>query len=155
MGYPYQLDGDMLWDAGYHSGRLYLSLVQGAAECLELPTGLTRNDRLGGCDVELPVFRVFVEGLYESYSRTDHNPVLDGLSRGLLVTSLVLLDMAGSPIPLSAEHEEALRGEMGSFGRSMGAANWRLYSDGVQQPGPSASPRSVLPGTQSGGERRR
>lgn len=142
MSYPYELDDEMLWDAGFQSGRLYFSLAQGAAEIIQRPTGLTHNDRLGGCDIELPTFRVFVEGLYDSYSRTN-SAVLQGLWRGLLVTSLVLLDMAGSPITLSAEHEEALRSDMASFGRSMGAPNWRRYSSSVpqpQQPSPSGSP---------------
>ncbi|MFB8405417.1 DUF6086 family protein [Streptomyces sp. NPDC055912] len=85
-------------------------------------------DRLGGCDIELPTFRVFVEGLYYSYSHTN-SAVLQGLWRGLLVTSLVLLDMAGSPIALSAEHEEALRSDMASFGCSMGASNWGQYGN--------------------------
>ncbi|MFB6776446.1 DUF6086 family protein [Streptomyces sp. NPDC056352] len=126
MSYPYELDNATLWDAGYQSGRLYFTLAQGAAEHIELPTGLACNDRIGGCDVELPTFRAFVEGLYDSYSRTN-SAVLQGLWRGLLVTSLVLLDMAGSSITLSAEHEEALRNEMASVGRSMGAPNWRQY----------------------------
>ncbi|MFJ9430699.1 DUF6086 family protein [Streptomyces sp. NPDC101490] len=141
MGYPYELNGETLWDAGSHSGQLYLSLAQGAAEYLELPTGLLRNDRLGGCDVDLPTFREFVEGLYESYAST-HNPVLHGLSRGLLVTSLVLLDMAEAPLPLKAEHDEAFRGEKATFARSMGSADWKRYSNAVpqpQQPGPSCT----------------
>ncbi|MFE6852394.1 DUF6086 family protein [Streptomyces sp. NPDC057674] len=128
MSYPYELDGKMLWDAGFSSGRLYFSLTQGAAEHIQLPTGLTHVDRLGGCDIELPTFRVFVEGLYHSYSHTN-SAVLQGLWRGLLVTSLVLLDMAGSPIALSAEHEEALRSDMASFGCSMGSSNWGQYSN--------------------------
>ncbi|MEU0274148.1 DUF6086 family protein [Streptomyces sp. NPDC006307] len=122
MSYPYELDDETLWEAGYHSGRLYFFLAQGAAEYLELPTGLARNDRIGGCDIELPTSRAFVEGLYDSHSRTN-SPLLRGLWHGLLVTSLVLLDMAGPSITLRAEDEEALRGEMASFGRSMGAAN--------------------------------
>ncbi|MGW9034649.1 DUF6086 family protein [Streptomyces sp. NPDC055721] len=127
LSYPYELDGKTLWDAGSESGRLYFSLTRGAAEHIQLPTGLTHIDRLGGCDIELPTFRVFVEGLYDSYSRTN-SAVLQRLWRGLLVTSLVLLDMAGSSITLSAEHEEALRSDMASFGCSMGAPNWRQYS---------------------------
>ncbi|MDV5147350.1 DUF6086 family protein [Streptomyces sp. SBC-4] len=126
LSYPYELDGETLWDAGSYSGRLYLSLVKGAAEHLELPSGLIENARIGGCDIDLPAFRVFVEGLYESYSSAG-NPVLLGLSRGLLATSLVLLDMAGSSLMLRAEHEEVLRSEMASYGRSMGSANWRQY----------------------------
>ncbi|MER7463557.1 DUF6086 family protein [Streptomyces sp. NPDC097981] len=149
MSYPYELDDETLWDAGSQSGRLYFSLAQGAAGHLELPTGLIRNDRLGGCDMELPTFRAFVEGLYDSYSRTN-SEVLQGLWRGLLVTSLVLLDMAGSPITLRAEHEEALRSQMASFGRSMGAPNWRQYSSALPQPQQPPPSGSVPPKPRSG-----
>ncbi|MFD7321480.1 DUF6086 family protein [Streptomyces sp. NPDC059875] len=149
MSYPYALDDETLWDAGYQSGRLYFSLAQGAAEHLELSTGLTRNDRLGGCDIELPTFEVFVEGLYDSYARTN-SEVLQGLWRGLLVTSLVLLDMAGSSIRMSAEHEKALRREMSSVGRSMGAPNWRQYSSAVPQPQQPPTPGSVHQASSSG-----
>ncbi|WUD70637.1 DUF6086 family protein [Streptomyces sp. NBC_00510] len=148
MSYPYALDDETLWDAGYHSGRLYFSLTHSAAEYLELPSGLIENDRLGGCDVDLPEFRAFVEGLYDAYSRTN-SEVLQGLWRGLLVTSLVLLDMAESSITLSAEHQEALRSEMASFGRSMGAPNWRQYSSAVPQPQQPIRPDSVSPGPES------
>lgn len=71
--------------------------------------------------------------MYDSYSRTN-SASLQGLWRGLLVTSLVLLDMAGSPITLSVEHQEALRSDMATFGRSMGAPNWRQYSSAVPHP---------------------
>ncbi|WP_406418843.1 DUF6086 family protein [Streptomyces sp. NBC_00842] len=149
MSYPYELEDETLWDAGSQSGRLYFSLAQGAAEHIQMPTGLTHNDRLGGCDIELPTFQAFVEGLYDSYSRTN-SAVLQGLWRGLLVTSLVLLDMAGSSITLSAEHEDALRSGMASFGRSMGAPNWRQYSSAVPQPQQPPASGSVPPGSRSG-----
>ncbi|WP_406271298.1 DUF6086 family protein [Streptomyces sp. NBC_00191] len=118
MSYPFELDGETLWDAGYYSGRLYASLARGAAEFVELPTGLTPSDQ-GGCDVELHTFRAFVEGLYGTYSST-RNPVLHGLMRGLLVTSLVLLEHAGASITLKPEHEEAFGEEKAALARAMG-----------------------------------
>ncbi|MFJ8592099.1 DUF6086 family protein [Streptomyces sp. NPDC093598] len=118
MSHPYELGGETLWDAGYHSGRLYLSLARGAAELLELPTGLTPTSQ-GSCDIELPTFRAFVRGLYGAYSSVG-NPVLRGLTRDLLITSLVLLERAEAPITLKPEHEEVLREERAVFTRSMG-----------------------------------
>ena len=118
LSYPYELGGETLWDAGYFSGKLYASLARGAAEFVELPTGLTPTPQ-GSCDVELPTFRAFVQGLYAHYSSTS-NPVIHGLARGLLVTSLVLLEHAGAPITLKPEHEEALKEEKTAFARSMG-----------------------------------
>lgn len=97
MSYPFELGGETLWDAGYHSGQLYASLARGAAEFLELPSGLTPN-RQGGCDVEPVELQAFVEGLYGLYSST-RNDLLHGLAHGLLVTSLVLLERAGVRSP--------------------------------------------------------
>ncbi|WP_435888784.1 hypothetical protein [Streptomyces niveus] len=90
-----------------------------------------------------------MEGLYASYSRTD-SAVLQGLWRGQPVTSLVPLDVAGSSITLSAEHEDALRSDMASVGRSMGAPNWRHYGNAVPQPQQPPAPGSVPPGSFSG-----
>ncbi|WP_330348282.1 DUF6086 family protein [Streptomyces sp. NBC_00582] len=118
MSYPYELGGETLWEAGYHSGRLYASLARGAAEFVKLPTGLTPTPQ-GSCDIELSTFRAFVQGLYTLYSSTS-SLVIHGLARGLLVTSLVLLERAGAPITLKPEHEEALREEKAAFARSMG-----------------------------------
>ncbi|MYS13334.1 DUF6086 family protein [Streptomyces sp. SID4982] len=118
MSYPFELGEETLWDAGYHSGLLYASLARGAAEFVKLPTGLTATPQ-GSCDIELSTFRTFVQGLYGTYSSTP-SPVLHGLTRGLLVTSLVLLERAGASIMLKPEHEEALREEKTAFARSMG-----------------------------------
>ncbi|KKZ72795.1 DUF6086 family protein [Streptomyces showdoensis] len=124
------MDGETLWDAGYRSVRLYFSLMKGVAEHIDLPMGLARNDRLGGCDVEPAVFRAFVAEMYDSYFRTN-SAVLRGLWRGPLVTSLVLLDMAGAPLAPGAGREDALWGDMAAVGRSMGAPDWRRYGDVV------------------------
>lgn len=117
MSYPFGLDGETLWDAGYHSGLLYASLAHGAAEFLELPSGLAPNDQ-GGCDVDIEQFRVFVEGLYERYAST-RNEVLHGLAHGLLVTSLVLLERAGGTLALTPPHAATLLDEKASLAHSM------------------------------------
>lgn len=119
MSYPFELDGETLWDAGYRTGQLYASLAHGAAEFLELPSGLTPNVQ-GGCDVDLEPFRVFVEGLHELYAST-RNEVLHGLSHGLLATSLVLLERAGGTIALTPPYAADLLEEKALLARSMAA----------------------------------
>ncbi|MFE2498418.1 DUF6086 family protein [Streptomyces scopuliridis] len=118
MSYPFELGGETLWDAGYHSGQLYASLARGAAEFLELPSGLTPNDQ-GGCDVETELFRAFVEGLDGMYSSTK-NQVLHGLAHGLLVTSLVLLERAEGEITLTHRYAATLLEEKAVLARAMG-----------------------------------
>ncbi|MFD4718539.1 DUF6086 family protein [Streptomyces sp. NPDC058423] len=118
MSYPFEMEGETLWDAGYHSGRLFASLAHGAAEFLELPSGLTPSDQ-GGCDVDPEQFRVFVEGLHELYAST-RNEVLHGLSHGLLATSLVLLERAGGTVALTPPHAATLVEEKALLAHSMG-----------------------------------
>ncbi|NEA67081.1 DUF6086 family protein [Streptomyces sp. SID12488] len=117
MSYPFEHGTRTLWDAGYHSGKLYAALAHGTAEFLELPSGLTPNAQ-GGCDVDPKSFQVFVERLCGTYSSTQ-NELLHGLAHGLLLTSLVLLDRAGGSIPLRPEHEDAFAREKSALARSM------------------------------------
>ncbi|MFC7219287.1 DUF6086 family protein [Streptomyces polyrhachis] len=118
MSYPVVLGEDTLWEAGYQSGRMYFFLVQGAAEELQIPSGLVANLPRGECEVKLPAFRSFVQRLYETYSSTRSMHV-HGFIDGLLITSLVLLERAGSPLELLPEHEQALREERAAFARRM------------------------------------
>ncbi|MDX2545266.1 DUF6086 family protein [Streptomyces sp. WI04-05B] len=117
MSYPFEHGTETLWDAGYHGGKLYVSLARGAAEFLELPSGLTPNTQ-GGCDVDPTTFQAFVEGLYRTYSST-RSELLHGLAHGLLLTSLVLLDRAGGSVPLRPEHQDAFVSEKAALARSM------------------------------------
>ncbi|MFI6462778.1 DUF6086 family protein [Streptomyces sp. NPDC050528] len=117
MSHPFELGDETLWDAGYHSGRLYAALAQGAAEFLKVPSGLTPT-REGGCEVNPAAFAAFTARLYDLYAST-HNDVLHRLADGLLVTSLVLAERAGSAIALRPEHEASLREEMTALAHSM------------------------------------
>ncbi|MFI1354058.1 DUF6086 family protein [Streptomyces sp. NPDC020898] len=119
MSYEFDLDGETVWDAGFHSGQLYLQLALGASHVLEVPSGLLPDERKGSCDIELPTFRAFAEKLYEQYARTN-NIILRGLVEGPLIVSLVLLDRVASPLALRSEDEELLGRRMGEFRRSMG-----------------------------------
>ena len=117
MSYPFEHGDETLWDAGYHSGQLYASLARGAAEFLEVPSGLTPT-REGACEVDPAAFPAFTARLYDLYAST-HSDVLHGLADGLLVTSLVLVERVGGSIALRAEHEASLREQMTVLARSM------------------------------------
>lgn len=117
MSYPFDVNGETVWDAGYLTGRMYASLAHGAAEALNLKTGLTAN-RQGGCDVEPSIFRSFVEGLYNAYSSTK-NPVLHGITRSLLTCSTILAERVGFQIAMTPEHEDAFQAERADFTRAM------------------------------------
>jgi hypothetical protein len=117
LSYPFEYGNETPWDAGYHSGQLYASFVQGAAEFLEVPSGLTPT-REGGCEVDPAALQEFTARLYRLYSSTNSD-VLRGLTQGLLVTSLVLMERVGTAITLRPEHEAYLREQMTAFAHSM------------------------------------
>ncbi|GGY26953.1 DUF6086 family protein [Streptomyces djakartensis] len=117
MSYPFEYGDETLWDAGYHSGQLYASLVRGAAGFLDVPSGLTQTPQ-GGCAVDREAFQAFVQQLYDLYASTS-NEVLRGLAQGLLGTSLVLLDRAGGAVALRPEDATALREAASALGRAM------------------------------------
>ncbi|MFE4965219.1 DUF6086 family protein [Streptomyces sp. NPDC056660] len=117
MSYPFEYGDETLWDAGYHSGKLYHALAQGAAGFLGVPSGLTATPQ-GSCAVDGAVFRVFVHRLYDQYASSSHE-VLRELGHGLLVTSLVLLDRIGERITLRPEDAAALDEARRTLARAM------------------------------------
>ncbi len=106
-----------VWDPALNVGKLYVSLAQGVSELLRLPTGLTPNER-GGCDVDMETFQAFSQGMYDRYCSTNHL-ILQGLIRGLLVTSLVMLQNAGGEIIRTPEREMGLLEDHDAFKRGM------------------------------------
>ncbi|MFI7501454.1 DUF6086 family protein [Streptomyces sp. NPDC049687] len=117
MSYPFECGDRTVWDAGYHSGQLYASLVQGAAAFLDVPSGLTPTPS-GGCEVDPSALLRFTDRLYDLYASTN-NEVLLSLAHGPLITSLVLVDRTGGRIALRPEHEVTLGQEKSAFARSM------------------------------------
>ncbi|NEB03759.1 DUF6086 family protein [Streptomyces sp. SID13726] len=117
MSYPFEYGDETIWDAGYHSGKLYASLVPGAARFLDVPSGLTPTPQ-GGCAVDRELFQVFVERLYGLYTATS-NEVLRELAHGLLITSLVLLDRTDGTIELRPEDTAPLNEAKSDLARSM------------------------------------
>ncbi|MGW3119634.1 DUF6086 family protein [Streptomyces sp. NPDC001107] len=117
MSYPFEHGDQTLWDAGYHSGQLYFALARGAAEFLDVPSGLTPT-HAGGCEVDPAAFSAFTARLYEFCAST-HSSVLHSLADGLLVTSLALVERVGGAIALRPEHEASLREKMTVLARSM------------------------------------
>ncbi|MEU2281993.1 DUF6086 family protein [Streptomyces sp. NPDC013178] len=117
MSYPFECGDKTVWDAGYYSGQLYASLARGAAEFLEVPSGLTPT-REGGCEVDPAALLTFTAQLYDRYSST-RNHVLHSLVHGLLITSLVLVERTGGVIILRPEHEATLGREKSAFAGSM------------------------------------
>jgi hypothetical protein len=99
-------------------GRFYVALAQEAGELNGLSTGLTDNERLGGSDVDPAVFQQFTQALYDRYCSTN-NFVLHGLLRGLLLTSIVMLEKGGGSVARNREREDGLLEDLGAYRRAM------------------------------------
>ncbi|MFE1309077.1 DUF6086 family protein [Streptomyces sp. NPDC058755] len=106
-----------LWDPALRVGQLYMSLAQGVGEQLDLPTGLTPNAR-GGAYVDLGTFQVFAQGMYDAYCSTRHL-IMHDLLRGLLLSSIVMLENGGHGIVRTPEHEAGLLTEHDTYVRGM------------------------------------
>ncbi|GHH28129.1 DUF6086 family protein [Streptomyces rubradiris] len=119
MSFLFEAGDETLWEAGYVSGRMYFALAQGVADHLRVSPGLTGGTPRGDCQVDVSAFRSFVEHLYREYSSTQ-SVVLHDLLRGMLITSLIMLERAGAPITLEPEHEEAFQQEKAVLARAMG-----------------------------------
>ncbi|MFG3351164.1 DUF6086 family protein [Streptomyces sp. NPDC048001] len=120
MGYPFQTAdrSRTLWDPALRVGQAYVALAQEAGALIGMSTGLTENERLGGSDVDLTVFEHFTQGLYDRYCSTN-NFVLHGLLRGLLLTSIVMLEKGGGSITRTPEDEDGLLEDLDTYMRAM------------------------------------
>ncbi|MFJ8980020.1 DUF6086 family protein [Streptomyces sp. NPDC102282] len=121
MGYPFQsADGArILWDPALRVGQAYVALAREAGELNGISTGLTDNERLGGSDVDLAAFQQFTQELYDRYCST-RNFVLHGLLRGLLLTSIVMLEKGGGSIARNHKREDGLLDYLDAYVRAMG-----------------------------------
>ncbi|MEU3430488.1 DUF6086 family protein [Streptomyces gardneri] len=117
MSYYFEVAGETVWDPSLRIGKWYLSFAETAGKLVQRPTGLTPSDD-DTCAVNVQVFRQFVESLLECYASTRH-PVQHGLMRGVLLTSLVMLERGGVVISSKSEREAAILREMETFARSM------------------------------------
>ncbi|WP_443042677.1 DUF6086 family protein [Streptomyces sp. NBC_00344] len=94
MSYYFEVDGRTVWDCSLRIGRWFIASAESVAGLIDLPTGLAPSSQ-DSCDIELKIFRGFVDGLRECYNSTRH-PVMHSLMDGLLVTCLVLLERGGT-----------------------------------------------------------
>jgi hypothetical protein len=117
LSYFFEVSGETVWDPALRIAKWYIALAESTAGLMQLPTGLTPSEQ-DTCDIDPKVFRGFVEGLYEVYFSTRH-PVQHGLIKGLLLTSMVVLERTGAVISPGSEREQALWEEKQALARSM------------------------------------
>ncbi|MET9376277.1 DUF6086 family protein [Streptomyces sp. NPDC003035] len=120
MSYPFRsIEGSkIIWDPGMGVGQTYAALAAETGALLEVPTGLTYSERLGGSEVDLALFQRFTQKLYDRYFNTN-NFVLHGLLHGLLLSSIVMLENGGGSITRIPEEEYGLLDDHGAYMRAM------------------------------------
>ncbi|MFB7829477.1 DUF6086 family protein [Streptomyces hydrogenans] len=120
MSYPFAIapSPKPIWDPGIGVGRAYVALAEETGRALGVPTGLTYSDRLGGSNVDVEIFQRFTQALYDRCAHTN-SFVLHGLLRGLLLTSLVMLERCGGTITRETEEEAGLMDGHDQYRRSM------------------------------------
>ncbi|MFI1160266.1 DUF6086 family protein [Streptomyces sioyaensis] len=117
MSYYFEAAGHTVWNPSLRMGRWYLAFAESVADLVHRPTGLTPSGD-DTCAVDVPVFRQFVEALLECYASTRH-PVQHGLMRGVLLTSLVMLERGGVKMSPESEREASVLAEVKVFASSM------------------------------------
>ncbi|MFJ8210571.1 DUF6086 family protein [Streptomyces sp. NPDC096033] len=117
MSYTFEIDGECVWDPSLRTGQWYLASAEAAAAFLGCQTGLTPQED-GTCTVNFATFRVFVDAVLQFYSSTRH-PVQHALTRGLLLTSLVILERGGGAITPRSPREEEVISAAVEFSRAM------------------------------------
>lgn len=117
MSYYFTVSGKDVWDPALRIGHLFVSLAEGAAVVLGVPSGLSPSDD-DTCEVEPQVFLRFVGALVECYSSSRH-PVRRSLIRGILLTSLVILERGGLDVPSGTEDGEDLMAEARVLAKAM------------------------------------
>ncbi|WP_075022676.1 DUF6086 family protein [Actinomadura madurae] len=113
MSYIFDIDDETVWSPALRVGRLYVNLAEAIARTLEIPTGLeaVAEDMY---DINTAVFSDFTRTLMSA-----RHVVAQELLRGVLMTSLVMLQRGGVEISTDSEDQEALWHVLPEFARRM------------------------------------
>jgi hypothetical protein len=116
VSYVFDVGDETVWNPSLRTGRLFVGLTRYLAELTSRPTGLNAvaNDMY---EIEVKPFRILVNAVYEDFRSTDHL-VYRGQLRGWLLTSLVLLDRAGGPLPALGDEPE-LQQDLTGYAKAM------------------------------------
>ncbi len=99
--------GITAWSPSLQVGNLYVRIMSGISEVLDISTGLIplTSDLY---DIDIDAFEHFVHAIFDLYVSASHD-ILKGMVEGVLLPSLVILDRTGRGIaPKSKAEEEVL-----------------------------------------------
>jgi hypothetical protein len=117
VSYIFDVGDKTVWSPSLRTGRLYVGLTRCIADITDQPTGLNAvaDDMY---EIEIEAFQTLVNAVYQDFRSTDH-PVYRGQLRGWLLTSLVLLQRAGSPLPAIDDAEPGLQQDLAGYAKAM------------------------------------
>jgi hypothetical protein len=116
VSYVFDVGDETVWSPSLRTGRLFVGLTRYLAELTGRPTGLdTIADDM--YEIEVEPFQSLVNAVYEDFRSTEHL-VYRGQLRGWLLTSLVLLERAGGPLPALGDEPE-LQEELAGYAKAM------------------------------------
>jgi hypothetical protein len=117
MSYIFDIGDETIWSPSLRTGRLYIGLTNCIADLEGRPSGLVANAE-DMYALEPEAFQSLVEAVYANFFSTDHH-VYRGQLRGWLLTSLVLLQRAGSDLPPAEERDEDFQQALAAYAKSM------------------------------------
>jgi hypothetical protein len=117
VSYIFDVGDETVWSPSLRTGRLYVGLTRCLADITGRPTGLNAvaDDMY---EIEVEAFQTLIGAVYEDFRSTDH-PVYRGQLRGWLLTSLVLLQRTGSPLPAIDDPERELQQDLATYAKAM------------------------------------
>ncbi|GAA4235471.1 hypothetical protein GCM10022254_42810 [Actinomadura meridiana] len=117
MSYVFDIEGETVWSPSLRTGAMYIALTEAAGRTLERPTGLiaVAEDMR---DIDLSTFNDFAQALLEYYSTTKHM-VAHEMLRGILLTSLVMLQRGGVELASKNAEEAKILSALPNFSLSM------------------------------------
>ncbi|MBU3060683.1 hypothetical protein KO481_03995 [Nocardia sp. NEAU-G5] len=106
MSYVFDVGDVTVWSPSLRVGNLYVRIVSGISEVLEIPTGLhpLASDFY---DIDIDVFEHFVRAMFDLYVSASHD-ILKSMIEGVMLPSLVMLDRAGRGIIPTTTAEAAI-----------------------------------------------
>jgi hypothetical protein len=117
VSYIFDVGDETVWSPSLRTGRLYVGLTRCLSEVTGRPAGLNAvaDDMY---EIAMEPFRTLADAVYEDFRSTDHL-VYRGQLRGWLLTSLVLLRRAGSPLPIIDDDERDLQQDLAAYAKAM------------------------------------
>jgi Family of unknown function (DUF6086) len=117
VSYIFDVGDETVWSPALRVGELFVGQLRLAAISVKQETGLkaVASDMY---EIDIEEFELFVRKMFNEYS-SSNNFIYRELLRGMLATSLVLLERAGVVIEPVTDDQRSFIGELDAYSRAM------------------------------------